>query len=168
MPQPRPALRRAPDAEVHPALVVLPDAGSASIVLPEPESSRVKKPQEKKRKGKKNRDSSSKKGKSQKHKKQAKEKLAADISQMSDEVAGSRAETVASPISADNAGKFRGAGRATSDVLIQSQTKKSTRKVRISVDLYDDLRGAAAAAGADVDELMNEIIAAWLAEPERW
>ena len=115
MPQPRPALRRSPDAEVHPALVVLPDAGSASVVLPEPESSPVKKSQDKKRKAKKNKESSSKKGKSRKHKKQAKEKSAADISHMSDEFAGSRAETAASAISADNAGKFRGAGRATSD-----------------------------------------------------
>jgi len=163
MTQPRPALRRAPDAEVHPALVILPDAGSATVVLPEqqPESgdpatekkSKIKSDKHKKSKAKK-----AKKSKAAKGKKSDSSSKNADIATSS---------TTAEPANG-TVGKFRGAGRATSDVLIGAPVKRATLKARIPAELHAELRSAAAASGADVDDLLTEILAAWLAAPERW
>lgn len=164
MTQPRPALRRAPDAEVHPALVVLPDAGSATVVLPDQESGRTEQGEDKKPKSKKSKRAKAKKStKNKKAKSHKKAKL-----DKSPGAAGSDAESGSANNSAAGFGKFRGAGRATSDVLIGSRAQQTNLKVRIPVELEVELRGAAAASGADVDELLAEILAAWLAAPERW
>jgi hypothetical protein len=177
MPQPRPALRRAPDAEVHPALVILPDAGSATVVLPEPEAGKVDSPSEQQR----DRKAKSKKGKAKKAKaksnkaKKAKSETGKKAKSAKGKDADSAHGLSGGTVDDDSietlngtVGKFRGAGRATSDVLIGAPAKRSTLKVRIPAELHQELRGAAAASGADIDDLLSEILAAWLAAPERW
>ena len=181
MTQPRPALRRAPDAEVHPALVILPDAGSATVVLPEPEAGQVAAPSEQQRdrkakskKGKKAKAKSNKaksNTKAKKAKSETGKKAKSAKGKDADSAHGLSGVTVdGGSIETSNGtvGKFRGAGRATSDVLIGAPAKRSTLKVRIPTELHQELQGAAAASGADVDDLLSEILAAWLAAPERW
>ena len=155
MTQPRPALRRAPDAEVHPALVILPDAGSATVVLPEQQPVQGDPAAEKKSKTKSDK---RKKSKANKAKKPDGLSKSADITTSS---------TPAEPANG-TVGKFRGAGRATSDVLIGAPVKRATLKARIPAEIHAELRSAAAASGADMDDLLTEILVAWLAAPERW
>ena len=173
MTQPRPALRRAPDAEVHPALVILPDAGSATVVLPEqqpvqgdPAAEKKSKTKSDKRKKSKANKAKSDKGKSDKRKKSKanKAKKPDGLSKSADITTGS---TPAEPANG-TVGKFRGAGRATSDVLIGAPVKRATLKARIPAEIHAELRSAAAASGADMDDLLTEILVAWLAAPERW
>ena len=172
MTQPRPALRRAPDAEVHPALVILPDVGSATVVLPEPEAGQVAAPSEQQRDRKgKSKKAKKVKAKSKKAKSETGKKTKSAKSKDADnaqELSGVTVDGGSSQNSNGTVGKFRGAGRATSDVLIGAPAKRSTLKVRIPAELHQELRGAAAASGADIDDLLSEILAAWLAAPERW
>lgn len=175
MTQPRPALRRAPDAEVHPALVILPDAGSATVVLPEQQSeqgdpaaekkSKTKSDKLTKSKAKKAKKSKAKSKSDKRNKSKATKGKKPDSSSKNADIAAS--STPAEPANG-TVGKFRGAGRATSDVLIGAPVKRATLKARIPAELHAELRSAAAASGADVDDLLTEILAAWLAAPERW
>jgi len=153
----------------------LPDVGSATVVLPEPEAGQVAAPSEQQR----DRKAKSKKGKKAKTKSNKAKKAKSGTGKKSKSAKGKDADSAhelsgitvdggSSETSNGTIGKFRGAGRATSDVLIGAPAKRSTLKVRIPAELHQELQGAAAASGADVDDLLSEILAAWLAAPERW
>ena len=149
--------------------MILPDAGSATVVLPEQQSAQGDLAVEKKSKTKsdKRKKSKAKKAKLDKGKSNKSKKSKAAKGNKPDR-SSSISDPATSSSPAGTVGKFRGAGRATSDVLIGAPVKRSTLKARIPAEIHSELRSAAAGSGADVDELVTEILAGWLAAPERW
>lgn len=151
MPQPRPALRRAPDADIPPALVIPLQGGgrprvvadTPAVVADAPASANGKKPTGKK------------------SKKAAKAKKAAAKAKKDTRRAADKAK-------AASAQRFRGAGRATSDALLFNSTKRVPLKVQVPKSVRDEIRGVARMSGASEDDLVSEILTAWLSEPRRW
>ncbi len=172
MSQPRPALRRAADADVHPALVVVSDTVSSVIDLtdggkatsqtepdrllnsPEQEpdiavqATKVKKEKNKKKKAK--------------AKSKAKKNKSTEPTSKSDD------EQTPGPLLLSAPRRFRGAGRATSDALVTSGKKQATLKAQIPRPLRTELREAAKASGVSTDTLLTEILGAWFTDPDRW
>ena len=171
MSQPRPALRRAADAEVHPALVVVPDATAPVLDLTDgtrskqtvdpnqPIAPELPQPSETKEKIK------AKKAKKQKKKKKAK---AAARTANDKSAASSDTQSENGPLLLSSSRRFRGAGRATSDALVTSGKKQATLKAQIPRPLRTELREAAKASGVSTDALLTEILGAWFTDPDRW
>ncbi len=170
MSQPRPALRRAADAEVHPALVVASDVTAPVIDLTDRTKSKqtvdpnqpmvpeLPQPSATKEKSK------DKKAKKQKKTKKAKAaaKTAKDKSAASSDTQSENGLPLLS------SRRFRGAGRATSDALVTSGKKQATLKAQIPRPLRTELREAAKASGVSTDALLTEILGAWFTDPDRW
>lgn len=125
-PQPRPALRRADDATVHPALSIAPSQAPPALrstratePAPQPEP----KPKGKKAKGKK-----------------------------------------------QDAPRFRGAGKATSDVWrgVGGSDKPVRLDVTVPKSLRKELRAVSKASGTPVDALVAQALTAWLGDPRQW
>ena len=172
MSQPRPALRRAADADVHPALVVVPDTVSSVIDLtdgskgqPQAEPDRLSNLLES--------DSgiaepTSRVTKEKKKKKKAKAKSKAKKNKSTESASKSDDEQTPGPLLLSAPRRFRGAGRATSDALVTSGKKQATLKAQIPRPLRTELREAAKASGVSTDTLLTEILGAWFTDPDRW
>lgn len=146
MPQPRPALRRAPDADIPPALVIpLQGHGRPVVVADTPAVLPDARPKPDGRKAKK-----------------------AARAKKSDAKAKKDAKRAAKKAKAASAQRFRGAGRATSDALLFNSSKRVPLKVEVPKSVRDEIREVARMSGAREDDLVSEILTAWLSEPRRW
>jgi len=119
---PRPALRRANDADIHPALAVVP-AKEASTLR------RSARPGDDSAKPDSGKSGSGKKGKKGK--------------------------------------RYQGAGRSTSDTMRPGSNKKVDLKVKVPKSMRKEIRAISKASGASPDELVTEVLNAWLGDPRR-
>jgi hypothetical protein len=131
-PQPRPALRRANDADVHPALAVV----AAREATPMRLGAQPEEPPDDRKKDKK-----SPKGK-----------------------AGGSGSAKAT----EAMGKpFQGAGRSTSDTLRAPSRKRVDLNVRVPKNIRKEVRAVAKASGTTPDDLVTEVLVAWLGDARR-
>ena len=140
-PQPRPALKRAEDADLHPALAVAPTQLPTQLGRDTPDTPDVavdvdvaKKKSKGKRKGKN----------------KAKAKSAGD---------GSRDRP------------FLSAGRATSDVLRPHERegdKPVKLSVKVPKRVRKEIHAIAKHSGTSVDAIVGQALSEWLGDPRRW
>ncbi len=161
LPQPRPALRRAPDSDVHPALVIPlqsaprpsapaePDIPPTARTAPEPIP--VPAPDKTKEAKKSGKGKSSAKAKAKAKAKKRKKR--------------ERAERSAKPTPLT---RFQGAGRATSDAVLFEPDRRVPLSVLVPKAIRDEIRDVARLSGATQDELVSELLSAGLSDPRRW
>lgn len=140
-PEPRPALRRADDAGVHPALSVAP-----SQAPPPPFSTRD------------GSDGGAVTG--GKGGKGGKLKVAEEVDRSAQRSGSKRAK--------GSAKSFRSAGHATSDAVRTSSDKLVPLDVRIPKSTRKQLRAVAKQSSTPVDELVAAALREWLGDPRRW
>jgi hypothetical protein len=108
---------------------------------------------------------SAKKGKKSKKAKKAKAGRSAEKERKSDKRAKSGKKADPAPTAAQ---RFRGAGRATSDAILFNSSKRVALRVEVPKSVRDEIRQVARMSGAREDDLVSEILTAWLSEPRRW
>ena len=144
MPQPRPALRRAPDADVHPAMVIPIQAGlrTATVEVDPPPAASPKKNKKAKKAAK------ATKAKKAKNKGKKPAKAQGGVAVKSK--------------------RFLGAGRATSDVMLAHSPKRVALNVKVPRGIRDEIREVSRMSGASEDDLVSELLSAGLSDPRRW
>lgn len=139
-PEPRPALRRADDAGVHPALAVAPSHAPPPFSVGSEEPAKP---------GKARRSPS------------PRLKVAPEAETETSKGGGKAARTAGGR-------KFRAAGSATSDALRPARAKQVPLQVRVPKAIRKQLRAVAKNSGASLDEIVVTALNDWLGDPRRW
>lgn len=156
MPKPRPALQKAPDAGLHPALT--PDS---ALALPEAANAG--------KTGKKN----SKEASEGKAKPELAKKDSAKKNSAKKQAAGKSGQKSAKTYKKQRKSReraFLSAGKTTSDSIITSKPGSDDVLLKVSMPkpLRKEIRRRAAQSGKSVDDFVTDVLAAWLGDGRWW